>query len=393
MRTVKIKDLFHSIHNGANIKQDKSRSGIPITRIETILNNEISFDRMGYAGIENDSYQNYYLQEGDILMSHINSISHLGKVAIFEGNSEKIIHGMNLLCLKADKKNLYPKYAYYYFRSEQFRNSIKKITKKSVNQASFNISSLENICIPIPDRMEDQIWIVNVLDKTELLIKQRKKSIRLLDEFLKSTFLEMFGEEKSLNFEIQKLDSICNKITDGEHGTVKRTESGRLYLMARNIATNHQLDLTEISYISETDHRKIYKRCNAEKDDLLLVCVGATIGKTSLVPKMEEFSLARSVALIKPKRNVILSQYLLWFFNSTNGQKLLKASRNEAAQAGLYTGKLKQLPIPVPSIYLQKRFAGIVEKCEHIKVLNQKSLKEIETLYDSYIKNITCFSR
>ena len=76
MRKVKIKDVFHSIRNGANIKQDKSSGGIPITRIETIYENEISLERLGYAGIEDESYQDFYLQEGDILMSHINSVSH-----------------------------------------------------------------------------------------------------------------------------------------------------------------------------------------------------------------------------------------------------------------------------------------------------------------------------
>lgn len=59
--------------------------------------------------------------------------------------------------------------------------------------------SLDGLKIPkIP--VEDQIHIANILSKAEDLINQRKESIRLLDEFLKSTFLEMFGSLKNPKF-------------------------------------------------------------------------------------------------------------------------------------------------------------------------------------------------
>jgi len=125
-------------------------------------------------------------------MSHINSVSHLGKVALVNEIETKVIHGMNLLCLKADEKKINPKYSFYFFKSPLFRTKIKKITKKSVNQASFNISNLKDIEIPVPP-LPDQLHIANILSKAENLIAQRKESIRLPDEFLKSTFLEMFG--------------------------------------------------------------------------------------------------------------------------------------------------------------------------------------------------------
>jgi len=74
-------------------------------------------------------------------------------------------------------------------------------------------------------------------------------------------FLEMFGEPSKYkkNFPINELGEISPKITDGEHGTVKRLDSGHLYLMARNISRENKIDLSEVSYISETDHKKIYK--------------------------------------------------------------------------------------------------------------------------------------
>ena len=61
-----------------------------------------------------DMYSDYLLEKGDILMSHINSVKHLAKTAIFESNST-IIHGMNLLCMRVyDFVN--PTYIEYFFK-------------------------------------------------------------------------------------------------------------------------------------------------------------------------------------------------------------------------------------------------------------------------------------
>ncbi len=108
---VKLGDVFLLIRNGASIKQTEGASGLPITRIETIASRVVDRNKMGYADVpDNGVYDDYILQDGDILMSHINSEKHLGKTAIYEKNdNEKIIHGMNLLVLRCGEK-LIPKY-------------------------------------------------------------------------------------------------------------------------------------------------------------------------------------------------------------------------------------------------------------------------------------------
>ena len=81
----KIGQCFSSINNGANIKQIKGASGLPITRIETISNDRFNRDRMGYANIiDYKPYSKYLLCDGDILMSHINSMKFLGRAVVYK---------------------------------------------------------------------------------------------------------------------------------------------------------------------------------------------------------------------------------------------------------------------------------------------------------------------
>ena len=92
-----IEECFYQIRNGANIKQGVVDGGYPITRIETTANDKFNRDRMGYAGITDiKKYESYVLEDGDLLMSHINSVQYLGRTVLYEKQGdEKIIHGMN----------------------------------------------------------------------------------------------------------------------------------------------------------------------------------------------------------------------------------------------------------------------------------------------------------
>ncbi|MDY4079561.1 MAG: restriction endonuclease subunit S [Clostridium sp.] len=187
----KLDDIFIFIRNGANIKQGLVDGGYPITRIETIANSYIDMNKVGYAGINNlEKYKEYLLKDGDILMSHINSEKHLGKTAIYEENYIKLIHGMNLLCLRANKEKIIPKYMNYYFKTMNFKNNLSKITKKSVNQASFSVNDLKRIVVDIPE-ISVQARIVETLDKAQELINKRKVQIEDLEELVKSKFLKI----------------------------------------------------------------------------------------------------------------------------------------------------------------------------------------------------------
>ena len=154
--------LFLFIRNGINIRQDKSKIGYPITRIETISSEFIDRSRMGYAAITEENYSDYYLQKDDILLSHINSPIHVGKCALCDIKSgEKIIHGMNLLCLRP-----YPvleaKFILMVFRSPYFKDEIRPFIKNAVNQASINIRNLSSVHLHLPPVSEQRRIVTKI---------------------------------------------------------------------------------------------------------------------------------------------------------------------------------------------------------------------------------------
>lgn len=133
-----------------------------------------------------------------------------------------------------------------------------------------------------------------------------------------------------------------------------------------------------MSYISEKDHQKNYNRCNPEVGDLLLVCVGATIGKVTIVPKMNQFSMARSVALIKPNYSIVSNKFLLQLVVGDYIQKQIQNCIHAAAQGGLYINMIKSLNIFMPPLELQKQFSNFVQQVDKQKFEMQSSLEKLE---------------
>lgn len=196
---MRINEVVSLLRNGATIKQNKDRKGYPITRIETIANRTVDRSRMGYAGITDLSkYEDYILQDGDILMSHINSVTHMGKSAIYEKNAdENIIHGMNLLCLRPKVNIVIPYFLYRYFQMDYFYEQVLSITKKAVNQASMTIKDLGNLTLLVPD-MESQMLYVDLVrqsDKSKFALQEAIKDLDALSKKIIAENLIPAGKE------------------------------------------------------------------------------------------------------------------------------------------------------------------------------------------------------
>ncbi len=265
--------------------------------------------------------------------------------------------------------DLMPEYIYYMFKYKDWDvGTNKAVMGKTLNKATLSKVEIE-VC-----PLEKQKEIVELLDKVSTVLDGRNEELKKLDELIKARFVELFGDIKTNAFGWDKctFKDVSIKITDGEHGTVPRVDEGEgyLYFMARTITKDGKIDLSEASYVPCEVHNRIYKRCNPETDDLLLVCVGATIGKCTLVPdSLGEFSMARSVALIKPNKEMITSNFLINLLRSEAIQNDIDHCSHAAAQAGLYTNMINSLEAFVPPMELQKEFDTFCKQVDKSKVV------------------------
>lgn len=263
--------------------------------------------------------------------------------------------------------------------------SLRKLrsnTKGAVIQF-IRLGDLTNLKLNLPP-LPDQLHIASILSKAENLIAQRKESIRLLDEFLKSTFLEMFGDPVNNIKEFPK-GKIRDFVTEVKYGTSKPAEEeGRYpYLRMNNITTAGYWDLTKLKYINMDDEEK--EKCVVRKGDLLFNRTNSKelVGKTAVFNLDEEMIIAGY--LIRVRFNENINPYFIWgYLNSVHGkQTLLGMCKSIVGMANINAQELQNIKILIPPIELQTQFAHIVEKTETLKSQYQQSLQELENLYGS----------
>lgn len=164
LKKYKLGNCFQMAENGLVVKQTKEAKGMPITRIETLSNDCFNRDRLGYGNIfDEKKISHYILDDKDLIISHINSRTFLGRTVLYrKRNNEKIIHGMNVLRVKTNPNILDPIFAFYLFRTKLFKRHIDNIRKDAINQSSFALSDLKNIELYIPT-VKEQNEIANAL--------------------------------------------------------------------------------------------------------------------------------------------------------------------------------------------------------------------------------------
>ena len=160
-----------------------------------------------------------------------------------------------------------------------------------------------------------------------------------------------------------RLGEITSKITDGDHKTPPRISSGFKLLSAKNVRDGF-LDFDNCDYISEQHYQKSRERCLPETGDLLIVSVGGTIGRTSLVSKKSDFALVRSVALIKPL--LLNSKYLKYSMDSDLLQSSIHRKKRGGAQPCLYLSEIVLFHFSLPPLSEQNR---IVSKIDELMAL------------------------
>lgn len=365
---VKLGDIAIHIRNGASIKQNESSGGLPISRIETIANREVNFDKCGYADLGPEDYKEYRLASGDILISHINSEKHLGKCAIFESDRDDLVHGMNLLCMRP-KDTVFPKFVFYYLSSELFLSKIPNITKKSVNQASFTVTSFKELEIPLPP-LAEQKRIAAILDKADAIRRKRQQAIQLADDFLRAVFLEMFGDPVTnpKGWDRQSLDKVAPvlpfKKKVAEHENVWLLNLDAIEAQSGKIIHKLIVPYTEVG--SSTNHfnelHVLYSKLRPYLNKVV-------------IPNSEGMATSELLTLL-PSQNKMTREFLAAYLRSKAFVSWANTKVAGAKMPRLSTVELKKHQIFVPPLQLQQEFS---QRFRHVLDMVERSKEVLKT--------------
>jgi len=204
---MKIKDISLFFEKGINCKKG-NQGDILFIPSGAVFPEKIKEDKCHKTFNTENISEDKLIKKNDILFNS-GGVGTLGRVGFYNEDiwSGDAICDPFVFIIRNNDTKLYSKYLFYYFQTDQVKRNIVKYTVGSTGITSIRKKDILNFSINLPG-VEQQKKIVQILEKAENLRQKRKEQLALLDDYLKSVFLEMFGDPR--------VDSRWNLINFGE---------------------------------------------------------------------------------------------------------------------------------------------------------------------------------
>ncbi|MEC7761224.1 MAG: restriction endonuclease subunit S [Pseudomonadota bacterium] len=223
--------------------------------------------------------------------------------------------------------------------------------------------------------LDAQRRIAAILDKADAIRRKRQQALALADDFLKSVFLDMFGDPASnpKNWPIHSLGDLGD-VQGGLQVTKRRDELElrRPYLRVANVYRD-RLALDEIKEIGLTESE--FKRVALLKGDVLIVEGHGNpdeIGRCAVWNgSVHDCVHQNHLIRFRPDPTALLSEFVSHLLNSEGGRiQLISAGRTTSGLNTISTRKVKEVQLPLPPITLQQDYLKIVRRYQsHFSML------------------------
>ena len=385
IKSINLKNYIETLESGKRPKGGASNSGVPSLGGEHINLNggfNLQIDKLKFVPEEYfNSLSKGIIKKNDILI--VKDGATTGKVAYVneDFSLEKACINEHVFLVRP-KKEINPKYLFYYF----FSNIGQREILKDFRGATVGGISKEFIDIDmyIP-KVDEQIEIIKILDKAKSLIDKRKEQIKALDELVKSKFIETFGDIKNnpIGWEKIKIGDVFEIKTGAtpsrkenkywDNGTIPWIKTTEL----KEIVINNSEE-----YITEEGFNKT--SVNLLPKNTILIAMygqGKTRGMTGKLGIEATTNQACAAILPNPKENMDF----IWYQLKLSYEDLRDLGRG-GSQPNLNTNLIKSYQLIFPPMELQNKFVQFTNQVDKLKVGIKTSLKELEDNFNSLMQ-------
>lgn len=300
-----------------------------------------------------------------------------GRVYKLERDSYVVSH---LAVVVTDSCKLLPSYFMYWLKINSPRTLIKDESYPSIS-----LSDIGNLDIDCPS-IEEQQRIVNILDKAEEIRTKKKLANEKLDEFLKSTFIDMFGDPVAnpKGYNIELIKNISTVITGNTPPRTNEEYYGNYieWIKSDNINTPYTYLTKAEEYLSELG---MQKGRVVPKNSILVTCIAGSInciGNVALTDRPVAFN--QQINAIIPEKKYINSAFL--YEQLYIGKKLIQEKSTNSMKGMVSKSKFETIKLILPDLKEQELFEKIFVEVEKQKEKNQKVIEQMDNLFNSLMQ-------
>jgi type I restriction enzyme S subunit len=283
--------------------------------------------------------------------------------------------------------NEYVHSPYLYWCMRQYASDIEALgSGTTFKEVSKGI--VERFKIPLPP-LEEQRRIAAILDKADGVRRKRKEAIRLTEELLRSTFLEMFGDPVTnpKGWEVKRLGEICTNFQNGigknsehyGHGS-KVANISDLYEWHRFIPEKYSLlDVTpkEIEKYSLMRGDLLFVRSSVKREGVAVCSVYDS----------DEICLFSSFMIrVRPRTDLINPEFLSLMLRTPPMRNRLILGSNTSTITNISQPGLSKIEVVVPPIKTQNLITKVTKNIEESVRCHLQALEQSENLFNSLLQ-------
>lgn len=365
MEKYKLSDLFEKPISGEwGNELEEGKKGTKVLRTTNFTNiGRVDFSDVVERDVDLEKYSSKILKRGDIIIekSGGSPTQPVGRVIYFDKEDEVYLCNNFTAILRPNEK-IYPKFALYLMMRLHQTKKVMKFQNKTTGIINLKLNDyIETTKVNIPN-IETQKKIAKVLDKAQFLIDKKKEQIELLDELVKSRFVEMFGDPitNSKNLKMKNFEEVIVLQRGYDLPTYKRDENGEYNVWGSNgvLSKHSEYKVNEYGVIT-----------------------GRSGSLGNVYYTKEPYWPLNTTLFSKDTcgNNVVYLTYLLRFYDLkrfSNGTGVPTLNRN------LLNGQ-KIIDVPIE---LQNEFAEFVTQTDSIRSKMEASLSELEDNFNSLMQ-------
>ena len=376
--TVKLGELVDIKGGGTPDKNNSEYWGgdIPWASVKDFKSSQISstIDSITALGARNSATN--IIPAGNII---IPSRMALGKIAI---NLIDIAINQDLKALFVKDTNIVDKR--YLLRWLESQSRYIESEGKGATVKGITLPFINSLNVPIPP-LHIQKKIAATLDTVNNIRIKRVQAIKLADDFLRATFLDMFGdpENNSKKFPIGTIRDLVSTVNYGSSDKASDTDGKYPILRMGNITYQGDWDLTSLKYIDLDEKNK--EKFLVKKGDLLFNRTNSKelVGKTAVFDSEQEMAFAGYLIRVRPNENGN-NYYISGYLNSVHGKNtLLNMSKSIVGMANINAQEMQNINILIPPLELQMAYEKIYKSVKRKLLSHTASKVELENLFNS----------
>jgi len=318
---------------------------------------------------------NIQLDKGDVLITKDGTI---GKIAYIDKLLLPATLNSGVFVVRPKNKNYDSKYLFYLISSNYFTKFLNKLKAGSTISHLYQ-KDFSSFDLLLPPTIEEQSAIAKVLTDNDKLIElldlliEKKKNIKIgiMQKLLAGKTESTNSTKKGVKKTLKQIIQI--PVSDGPHLTPNFISKGIPFLSVNNIV-NNKINLSNLRYISEEDHKVFSKKCKPNKGDILMG-KAATVGTIAINELDFEINIWSPLALIRIKKQ-FNTRFIYYCFQSSFVQKQILFYTNSSSQGNIGMGDIEKLEFKIPPREKQDFITDILSDIdEEIEKIEEKREK------------------